>query len=166
MKPPLFRHGILRGLNATSLSNTSEGRFGRMFRTLPHAKFDENALAKLADEMCAEKDPPTPETDNPRDDEENTGISAGYTYLGQFIDHDITFDPASFLQKENDPDSLEDFRTPRFDLDNVYGRGPDDQPYLYQSDGKKLLQGARALTGNGDPRSRDLARNQPDAGDV
>ena len=116
--------------------------------------------------MCAEKDPPTPETYNPRDDEENTGISAGYTYLGQFIDHDITFDPASFLQKGNDPDSLEDFRTPRFDLDNLYGRGPDDQPYLYQSDGKKLLQGARSLTGNGDLLSRDLARNQPDAKDV
>jgi len=24
------------------------------------------------------------------------------------------------------------FRTPRFDLDSLYGRGPDDQPYLYQ----------------------------------
>ena len=35
------------------------------------------------------------------------------------------------MQKQNDPDSLEDFRTPRFDLDSVYGRGPDDQPYLY-----------------------------------
>jgi Animal haem peroxidase len=156
------RHGILRGLDAASKSNTSEGRFGRMFRTLPRAQFNEEALKKLADAMVADKDPATPETANPRDDEENTGISAGYTYLGQFIDHDITFDPASFLQKENDPDSLEDFRTPRFDLDNVYGRGPDDQPYLYESDGKKLLLSARALTGSGfDSNVRDLARNQP-----
>jgi len=50
-----------------------------------------------------------------------------YTYLGQFIDHDLTFDPASSLQKQNDPDALVDFRSPAFDLDNVYGRGPSDQ---------------------------------------
>ncbi|HYQ00349.1 MAG TPA: heme peroxidase family protein [Polyangiaceae bacterium] len=63
--------------------------------------------------------------------DENPTVPAGYTYFGQFIDHDLTFDPNSSLQKENDPDALEDFRTPRFDLDSVYGRGPDDQPYLY-----------------------------------
>ena len=168
MKPnPFTRHGILRGLDAASKSNTSEGRFGRMFRTLPRAEFDQNLMLKLGDLMCSVKDPkPTPETDNPPDDEENMGISAGYTYLGQFIDHDITFDPASSLQKENDPDSLEDFRTPRFDLDNLYGRGPDDQPYLFQSDGKKLLLSTRQLTGSDfDNNVRDLARNQPDPKD-
>jgi hypothetical protein len=31
-----------------------------------------------------------------------TPTSAGYTYLGQFIDHDITFDPTSTLQRENE----------------------------------------------------------------
>lgn len=56
---------------------------------------------------------------------------AGYTFFGQFVDHDITFDPRSSLQKSNDPDNLEDFRSPAFDLDNIYGRGPDDQPYMY-----------------------------------
>ena len=108
---------------------------------------------KLADHMVAEAEgEPTPETEP--DDEENAGgnpkdptVSAGYTYLGQFIDHDLTFDPASSLEKQNDPDALVDFRTPRFDLDNVYGRGPDDQPYLYQNDGIRLLLG-RPLTGN------------------
>lgn len=168
MNPNLFRHGLLRGLESAPSSNTSEGRFGRMFRTLPKAKFDINFLKALAGIMAAPKDAnPSKETDNPPDDEENTGISAGYTYLGQFIDHDITFDPASSLQKHNDPDSLEDFRTPRFDLDNLYGRGPDDQPYLYQSDGKKLLLSQRKLTGNNgfDNDTRDLARNQPDPSD-
>jgi hypothetical protein len=135
-----------------------------MFRTLPKACFSEPALAKLAAAMSADKeDSPTPETES--DDEENSGISAGYTYLGQFIDHDITFDPASSLQKENDPNSLVDFRTPRFDLDNIYGRGPDDQPYLYAEDGKKFLLG-RTLTGSDlDKHVRDLARNNPDKGD-
>ena len=57
--------------------------------------------------MTATFDPPK----DGRDDEES-GIPALYTYLGQFIDHDITFDPASSLQKQNDPDALVDFRTP------------------------------------------------------
>ena len=61
-----------------------------------------------------------------QDDEENAGIPAGYTYLGQFIDHDITFDPSSSLMQQNDPDALVDFRTPRLDLDSLYGRGPAD----------------------------------------
>src|SRR2546428_1368524 len=111
---------------------------------------------------------PTSEEEN--DDEENIGtpdnpgISAGFTYLGQFIDHDLTFDPASSLQKQDDPDALVDFRTPRFDLDNVYGRGPDDQPYLYQDDGVRMLLG-RPLTGNADdPKTRDVPRNSPAAG--
>lgn len=68
----------------------------------------------------------------PEPADENPTIPAGYTYFGQFIDHDLTFDPNSSLQKQNDPDATEDFRTPRFDLDSLYGRGPDDQPYLYK----------------------------------
>ena len=49
-------------------------------------------------------------------------IPAGFTYLGQFIDHDITFDPTPFeLQRVNDPDALVNFRTPRLDLDSLYG---------------------------------------------
>jgi Animal haem peroxidase len=105
------------------------------------------------------EDTPTPETQH--DDEENAGISAGYTYFGQFIDHDLTFDPASSLQRQDDPDGLTDYRTPRFDLDNVYGRGPDDQPYLYRADGLHMLLGDR-LTGNdGDPNPRGLPRNHP-----
>ncbi|HEV7923129.1 MAG TPA: heme peroxidase, partial [Thermoanaerobaculia bacterium] len=125
-----------------------------MFRTLPAARHGEDVLATLADEMTAENEG-TPLNDDP-DAEENSGIAAGYTYFGQLIDHDITFDPASSLQKTNDPDGLVDFRTPRFDLDCVYGRGPDDQPYLYRDDGVHLLLG-RPFTGNpDDPKTRDL----------
>ena len=80
------------------------------------------------------------------DDDENTAclsdgalrLPAGYTYFGQFVDHDITFDPVSSLTRQNDPDALTDFRTPRFDLDSLYGRGPADQPYLYEPDGVHL----------------------------
>jgi len=111
-----------------------------------------NKLALLGARMSAKFDPPTDGKDP-----EESGIPALYTYLGQFIDHDITFDPASSLQMQDDPDALTDFRTPAFDLDNIYGRGPDDQPYMYDSDGKSFLLG-NSLTG-GDPKATDLPRN-------
>src|SRR5690242_1973691 len=122
----------VRGLTAAKSSPLFQGRFGRMFRALRGAEFGDteqenlDSLKKLGAAMSAEFDAPK----DGRDDEES-GIPALYTYLGQFIDHDITFDPASSLQKQNDPDALVDYRTPALDLDNLYGRGPDDQPYLY-----------------------------------
>jgi len=152
-------HGTgTRGADLPRNSLFFEGRFGRMFRTLPPAKFSVDALVFLGEAMTAEaEDAPTPET--AVDDEENQGIAAGYTYLGQFIDHDLTFDPASSLEKQNDPDALVDYRTPRFDLDNLYGRGPDDQPYMYEADGRHLQLG-RPLTGNpNDSGTRDLPRH-------
>ena len=144
-----------RGLDSVSQSPHFEGRFGRMFRRLPAAKFgrtdaeNETNLKKLATSMVAS-------LEDPKDgaDAEEGGVPALYTYLGQFIDHDLTFDPASSLQKQNDPNALVDFRTPAFDLDCVYGRGPDDQPYMY--DGNQLLTG-KPMTG-GNPGSKDLPR--------
>ena len=157
-------HGEARGARMSPRSTLFEGRFGRMFRTLPAAEFDEAILAALGDAMTADAEAQqTPETEV--DPEENTGISAGYTYFGQFIDHDLTFDPASSLQRQNDPDALVDYRTPRFDLDNIYGRGPSDQPYLYRNDGLHMLLGD-PLTGNSaDPNARGLPRNRAEGGE-
>jgi hypothetical protein len=153
------RHGLpLRGLDSTQRSHLFQGRFGRMFRSLPAARFgndDNQSLANL-DALGAAM---TSSFDPPKDvkDDEESGIPALYTYLGQFLDHDITFDPMSSLTKQNDPDALTDFRTPAFDLDNVYGRGRDDQPYLYD-DGPTFLLG-EPISGGGDPNARDLPRN-------
>jgi len=122
-----------------------------MFRKLTPAKFGPNDadnvanLSALADKMVADFDGPK---DGP--DAEESGIPALYTYFGQFIDHDITFDPVSSLTKQQDPDGLVDFRTPSLDLDNLYGRGPNDQPYMY--DGIKFRLGEK-LTGAGSARS-------------
>src|ERR1035441_10459568 len=120
------RHGTpLRGLMSTKTSRLFQGRFGRMFRSLPAAKYGKDdaasraSLMTLGDSMTSSFDPPR---DAP--DAEESGIPALYTYFGQFIDHDITFDPTSSLVKHTDPDALTDFRTPAFDLDNVYGSGP------------------------------------------
>ena len=161
--------GGLRGDQINRGSRIFEGRFGRMFRALPAAEFDEDKLRTLAQAMSAdpEKNPKddkrpgaAPETiDTIQDGEENTGIAAGYTYLGQFIDHDITFDPASSLQKRNDPDGLVDFRTPALDLDCLYGRGPEDQPYMYDADGRKFILGDPLTEEpNGAKKGDDLPR--------
>ena len=160
-------HGTgLRGADVARRSSLFEGRFGRIFRELPPARHSQEQLLALgaamtADAEGADDEPPRPKAapetaDHIQDDEENSGIQAGYTYLGQFIDHDITFDPASSLMQQNDPDSLVDFRTPRLDLDSVYGRGPADQPYVFV--GKKFRLGSKLFELDQSSPSRDLPR--------
>ena len=114
-----FHGRKLRGLDVVPGSPFFEGRFGRMFRRIPVFEQDPDFLRQLADDM------------QQAEPEDNPLIPAGFTYLGQFIDHDLTFDPTSTLDRFNDPDALINFRSPRFDLDSVYGSGPDDDPYLY-----------------------------------
>jgi hypothetical protein len=148
------RHGT------QSLDELMNGRFIKLFPALPPAKFADKDLHLLAERMTSDQErKPTPETE--RDPEEDPEIAAGYTYLGQYTDHDLTFDPTSSLRESLSPEQIEslaDFRTPRFDLDNLYGRGPDDQPYLYDQDGIHLLLG-EPLSGNPfDPDARDLPR--------
>src|SRR4051812_2037837 len=112
-------HGsATRGIDLAPKSVLFEGRFGRLFRALPAAEFGDTDtdtqmnLASLATKLIADSDPVKDGKDS-----EESGIPSAYTYLGQFIDHDLTFDPVSSLQKQNDPDALTDFRTPAFDLD-------------------------------------------------
>lgn len=167
----LTPHGRgVRGLNLSRSSVFFGGAFGRIFRSLAAAEFGESDketeanLKSLGAAMVSTEDKPKDAPDG-----EESGIPALYTYLGQFIDHDITFDPASSLQQQNDPDGLVDYRTPKFDLDNVYGRGPDDQPYLYDfsagSNRAKFLLG-KSLGGGGplNSNAKDLARNDSHVG--
>jgi hypothetical protein len=159
-----MRHGDeLRGLSlqAAVFSPLFEGRFGRMFRTLPSFTPAEDSLVALADHMFekagADKDPGEGGGVDPR---HNPDIPSGYTYLGQFVDHDITFDPASSLQQQNDPDALHDFRTPRFDLDSLYGGGPSQDPFMYdQEPTDDHLKGVAFLLGKDVGNGRDLPRN-------
>ncbi|CAA9221150.1 MAG: Animal haem peroxidase [uncultured Acidimicrobiales bacterium] len=127
-----------RGTSFVPRSSSYDGRFGRMFRPLPALSVSDAELVDLARGMCETTSPPA--GDNP-------GHPAGYTFLGQLVDHDITFDPVSSLERRNDPDALNNFRTPRFDLDSLYGSGRHDSPYLYdQEDPVKLLVGLNTAT--------------------
>lgn len=79
-------------------------------------------------------------------DNQDSLIPAGYTYLGQFIDHDITFEVVSGdITKLTDPnfaplsvekirESIVNTRTATLDLDSVYGT-------LAPRDGDKMVVG-------------------------
>ena len=71
---------------------------------------------------------------------DNPTHTAGTHFVGQFIDHDITFDTSSKLGQTTDPFTSPNGRTPVLDLDSVYGAGPVSSPALYDpSDRSKLL---------------------------
>ncbi len=138
-------HGSMnRGLAAGANPGQPFGRFGPMFDLPPCPKLGDSGLEALAHAMLkVDAGAPIIETEAV---DENDRIPAGYTYFGQFVDHDITFDPTPLSAQAIDRDALVDFRSPALDLDNVYGRGPADQPYLYEADGLRLRMGAAMNT--------------------
>jgi len=89
-------------------------------------------------------------------------LPAGYTYLGQFIDHDLTFDPTRLPDSPIDITQLNNFRSPALDLDNLLGFGPGADPVLYEppSAGARAgrLRTAASLAGNPDGVAHDLPR--------
>ena len=108
------------------------GTFTRMFPKL--APFDTPTDQQLADLAQTMRDTGGESTDNLR-------VPAGITFLGQFIDHDLTLDtepspiaPVNIRHLDND-------RNGNFDLDSVYGDGPSRTPELYEADKRHLRTG-------------------------
>ena len=62
---------------------------------------------------------------------DNPTMTAGSTFIGQFTDHDITFDQTSQLGVPQNPLVSPNTRTPALDLDSVFGGGPGLRPDLY-----------------------------------
>lgn len=115
-----------RGLHAPQSRYHSRGKFGRLFPSLPPHYPSLEALKELG----AVGGPMDPGEDR---DTPNDVMPAGFVFLAQFIDHDITFDTTSSLEQQNDPEAIQNFRTPLLELDSVYGSGPGAAPYLYRS---------------------------------
>lgn len=144
------------------------GRFGRMFGKLPPfaadtpdvraALLDIGKPGGIMDAKDDLKQTPKDLIVNPafsKKNADNPEMTAGFTFLGQFLDHDMTFDPTSSLERQADPEHVFNFRTPSLGLDNVYGAGPGASPHLYD-----------ATTGNtflvepmGTPGKFDVPRN-------
>ncbi|MGH9153375.1 MAG: peroxidase family protein [Acidimicrobiales bacterium] len=69
----------------------------------------------------------------------NPTHTTGTTFMGQFMDHDVTFDASSRLATPTAPKTVTNVRTPAFDLDAVYGGGPVASPHLCDNaDGVKF----------------------------
>lgn len=149
----MTRHGqmYLRDTAPPRFRVPARGRFGRMFRFTrpfaPDTPLVRQALMELGKAEGIMDPGPASNPDNP-------SILAGFTFLGQFLDHDLTFDPTSSLERQSDPEAIENFRTPAFELDSLYGAGPAASPWLYDSSpanrGKLLIDA---------DRPHDLPRN-------
>ncbi|MFC6148854.1 MULTISPECIES: peroxidase family protein [Mumia] len=144
-----------RGIGNVPRSTTETGKFGRLFRGLTPLVLDDAQIQNVVAAMVDQPDQPGGGWSGEPTPSDAT-LAAGWTYFAQFVDHDITFDPTSMLDQANDPDALENFRTPRFDLDCLYGLGPSANPWLYDgNDPDRLLLGVNPP----EFLQRDLNRN-------
>lgn len=132
----MSHHGMYHqyGIDAMCKSNPNhQGRFGRLFPQL-NGNFtpvsDLKSLGKKSGPM-----------DGGQGRNRSNTIPMGFVFFGQFIDHDITLDTTSSLDRVNSPEATQNFRTPSLDLDCIYGAGPEASNYLYK-DGMRLLTGA------------------------
>jgi hypothetical protein len=151
---------------------SQEARFTRLLQK--NVDYQPLALSepdKVIKQIAAVMDQGVDPLDDLPDDQENPFVPAGYTYLGQLVDHDLTFDTRSVL--DTLPAGLSSFpddeRTPRFDLDCLYGEGPGSGAFMYDADGRLAtnpdtpfdLPRARTLFNPGDPTSHRAIIGDP-----
>jgi hypothetical protein len=114
------------------------GRYGRMF-DLPALEVDDAPLLRIgaAGGFC-----------DGGDCKDDSHVEAGWPFFGQYVAHDLTAD-RSPLRSHADLATLRNMRSPRANLESLYGGGPVGSPYLYQRDDPaKLLEGAGDLPRN------------------
>jgi hypothetical protein len=134
-------------------------RFGRLFDPAPEMSDDERKVlkAKLIDLGLLMNAPQAPLQDDGESD-----IPSGYTYLGQFIAHEITFDSTG--DKTADGADFENLATPHVDLDSLYGgkQGPSDRPELYEGGALLKVGDTKDLASVRKSFKNDLRRGAPD----
>ncbi len=172
--------GVLTLNNVEALAETVEGpvptsapdpRFSRMFQLPafadPRSTAVRNAMIDIGKSggLLDARDPlsegpvrliTNPELSPRNIDQDVRNMTAGTTFVGQFLDHDVTFDNTSRLGVVTEPTQTPNTRVPRLDLDSVYGGGPSASPQLYSSsDRAKFRIGSGGLFEDL-PRKRDL----------
>jgi Animal haem peroxidase len=120
-KPP----NAPRCAHAHSIDAKPRGYYSRLFGTptQPMAESDEPKLIELGEAMrytVAREGTLTPR--------------GGFTYFGQFLGHDLTHDATPLGGPYAAPEQTPNYRTAVFDLDHVYGNGPEGSPYLYEGE--------------------------------
>jgi hypothetical protein len=148
---PMGQGATARAAGGTSVVATD--RFGRLFPTLGTFAPESPAVTAALTEMGKRgglldanddlsKGPvalitePGLSAGNPN----NPTHTAGTTFVGQFLDHDITFDTSSALGHATSATDTVNHRSARFDLDSVYGAGPEASAFLYRSDDRDKLK--------------------------
>ena len=111
--------------HARAMRAEPRGYYSRLFAKAanPIAQDQEEVLVALGNAM--------------RYDVEREGTHTprvGFTYFGQFLGHDLTHDPTPLAGPYSEPEATPNFRTAAFDLDHVYGGGPEKSPYLYEGE--------------------------------
>ena len=132
--------GRPRTLAAADETTTPPFRFSRMGPNGINRQLGEPLRKKLGNAMAAGGGGAGP-------------IPAGYTYLGQFVDHDLTFDKTAVTLGANVPPAqLLQARSPSLDLDSLYGAGPTDpgSAKFYEADKLHLKMG-RTVPASGFP---------------
>lgn len=117
----MTRHGrlYLRDRVPPRSIHFDRGRFGRLSPWLPPFAPDSPSVRERLMEvgrpggLLDSRDPPPPAVRwLPTPNRDNSDQTAGVTFLGQFLDHDVTFDPTSSLERQSDPEAIRNFRTP------------------------------------------------------
>ncbi len=102
---------------------------------------------------------------------EASDVPAAFTFVGQFIDHDLTFNGMNLTDSEGN--AVQDIASPVIDLDNVYGPRlnviPTDEPYckfydqVFDQSGKFRLKPVHGSHGKGwdVPRNDSVCDEDP-----
>lgn len=139
--------GRALSLAATAEAQTAPFRFSRMGPSGAQRQLSESSLKKLGNAIIAGGGP--------------SQIPAGFTYLGQFVDHDLTFDKTDVKFGDPAPAELLQDRSPSLDLDSLYGAGPGDpeSAKFYEPDATHLRMGkTEAIDGIPAKQGFDLPR--------
>jgi len=153
--------GVLTLSKIEALAETVEGpvvtaapdpRFSRMFNlpafanptstSVKNAMIDIGKTGGLLDARDPLAEGPVrlitnPELSPRNPDSAVTDMTAGTTFFGQFIDHDVTFDNSSRLGVVTEPTATTNVRDARLDLDSVYAGGPSVNPQFYLSSDRR-----------------------------
>jgi Animal haem peroxidase len=122
------------------------GRYERLFPELPALDGEGDALLALgaAGGIC----------DGGEECEDAIETAAGWPLFGQFVAHDITADRSPLTHQAELSDAV-NFRSPRANLECLYGSGQVGSPFLYRRDDPALL-----LLGRNDRgEENDVPRN-------
>ena len=157
-------HGNIGNCATTAEERELESPFSRLFDR-SDLTYNAHAISLLAGALGPMQESPTNNSFKP-------SIQAGFTFLGQFIDHDMTEfrvldEEGKFVDKnptigvrqrvapEENPTSTNG-RSSRLDLDSVYGLFGETNPELFDDNGFFILGDARRSNGKGE---RDIQRN-------